>query len=184
MVSPYAVVEVSSGKSASRMFAKKKGQVSAAVIEKTFSPKRKAPPPPPAHARTGEGTSGCVKAQKHKPSADSPQCMKSDLECRRNTVRKIAPKKPPRTFSTFLEDTTRIPEGITQYGVCSSEPRGWVGVHLASLMADTVQCVYAKFLERVMRPDPLWELGWQHLSLLSSSIVAYKGVEMTIQVKH
>ena len=99
--------------------------------------------------------------------------------------KKVAPKKPPRTFSTFLENVTSHPEFSVQYSVlrgCSSEPGGWVGGHLASLMADTVQRVYAKFLEHVLRPDALWELGWQHLSLLSSNVVAYRGIQMSLQV--
>lgn len=97
------------------------------------------------------------------------------------------PKKPPRTLSTYLEDEICEDQKDIEYCVlsdCNHEPkrRGWVGEHLACLMKDTVQRVYAKFLEQVIRPDPLWEIGWRHLSLLSPITVIYKGVYMSLQV--
>ena len=185
VVSPYAVVEVRGAKlvvtgSSSRsnsfdearpknLFKGKSRRVSTSIISKASNsaPKRKAPAPPNSNSK------------------------KADAEYRSEAVasrvqKKIAPKKPPRTFSTYLEDVTSIPEGSgVRYSVlrdCSSEPRGWVEGNLASLMADTVQRVYAKFVEHVVRPDPLWELGWQHLSLLSPNVVAYKGLQMSLQV--
>ena len=107
----------------------------------------------------------------------------------RSRAKKAGPKKPPRTLSTFLEGRERTlrsaTEDTVQYSIlrdCSEEAGGeWVGVQLSRLMADTVQRVYAKFLEQVMRPDLLWEVGWQHLSLLSPRKVAYQGLQMSLQ---
>ena len=198
MVSPYAVVEVrGSAKPAAsspsarsnsidetrpKNLFKRARRVSASTKTSDSTPKRQAPPPPNSRRllsnKTTELSSVKIKRSDSQVHGYEGVAVKPE--------RKIAPKKPPRTFSTFLEDATSIPEDRLQYSVlqdCSSnEPRGVVGAHLASLMADTVQRVYAKFLEQVVRSDPLWELGWQHLSLLSPNAVAYKGLHMSLQV--
>ena len=135
------------------------------------APKRKAPPPPLLRQQ-----------QQAQPGGKEAKAASSNTQSLR-PVRKTGPEKPPRTQSTYLEDVSD--QRDKEYSVlsdCSHEPRGWVGEHLACLMTDTVQRVYAKFLEQVMRPDPLWEVSWRHLSLLSPNTAAYKGVHMSLQV--
>ena len=179
VVSPYAVVEVRGGSLAdgagtrSRSFDLPPATDNAAGLgSKTttsrFTPKRKAPPPP------NQQSVRETKPSKQPVTTNDVSTVKKE--------QKMAPKKPPRTSSTYLEDTADVGVEYSALNDCRSVPRGWVGGHLACLMADTVQRVYAKFLERVMRPDSLWAIDWHHLSLLSSNEVAYKGVQMTIQV--
>lgn len=114
---------------------------------------------------------------------------------RRDKGRRTAPKKPPRTLSTFF-DLSEPPqcrpgmagEGV-EYSVLSEHghppapaPASQLHVQLLRLMEDTVQRVYAKFLESVLRLDNMWEVTWQHLHQLSPTAVSYKGVELGIEV--
>ena len=194
VVSPYAVVEVDSGESSapprSRSFVvdkpadsrKQSRSPTADLVGKGKSglpPKRRAPPPPSGReVKLDEGITV--------ESFVYDACVSAN--CAVKLEKKVPPKKPPRTSSTFLEGTAAaVHTSAADYSVlsdCRSVPSRWVGGQLACLMADTVQRVYAKFLEQVLRPDSLWATGWQHLTLLSSSEVAYKGIQMSLQVYH
>lgn len=128
------------------------------------TPKRKAPPPPQRLKKLSE----------HKQEGAFGQAAVKPVRQDSVVRRKTAPKKPPRTLSTFLPESDDIP--------LAKETHCYVCGHLAGLLADTVRSVYAKFLEHAVRPDPLWELGWEHFSVLSSTTILYKGLQMSIQV--
>ena len=107
-----------------------------------------------------------------------------------STVRgkRTAPKKPPRTPSTFLEFADKLSQsasGNSKENTLSNSHldsySNWLQAQLAKLMEDVVQRVYAKFLELVLRPDPMWKVSWQQLQLLSPNTAIYKGVEMSLQ---
>ena len=113
---------------------------------------------------------------------------------RRDKGRRTAPKKPPRTLSTFFDlSDPQCRPGMAGEGVEYSElsehshppahpPASQLHVQLLRLMEDTVQRVYAKFLESVLRLDNMWEVTWQHLHQVSPTAVSYKGVELGIEV--
>lgn len=200
VVSPYAVVELNAKRPAVAPAAQTSTGAQSKCVhgkslvtgdrvscERNALPRREAPPPPLR-------MNSYAYSSDHR-STSQGKCMIADsaadrLRSRGNVGLKKGkgPKKPPRTSSTYLEDEKAfvLDKKDLEHTVpsdCSSEARGSrVSRHLASLMADTVQRVYAKFLEKVIRQDPLWKISWQHLSVLSPNRVVYKRVQMSLQV--
>ena len=109
----------------------------------------------------------------------------------RSKGRRAAPKKPPRTLSTFFDlPEEQCASGSVEYSelICGhpipSAAGNQLQVQLVQLMGDSVQRVYAKFLENVLRLDSLWEVTWQHLDLCSPSAASYKGVDLDLEVSY
>ena len=107
----------------------------------------------------------------------------------RSKGRRAAPKKPPRTLSTFFDlQEKECSSGSVEYSelMCGHPVPSVAGnqlqLQLVQLMGDSVQRVYAKFLENVLRLDSLWEVTWQHLDLCSPSAASYKGVDLDLEV--
>lgn len=177
-MSPYAVVEVKvkpavTCSAVNYHQGKPRRRGDSASCQTNGLPRRKAPPPP-SHIDCSNTS------ERHTDDVNSSGVVQK---------KKAGPKKPPRTVSTYLEDLAMLVPGCEKsldYSVLSDgscKTRGsWVSGHLASLLTDTLHCIYAKFLEKVICPDPLWKVRWQNLSLLSPSTVVCKGVQLGLQV--